>query len=106
MLSLVFKKIDFLLFSVRTHYTSKIIITFTLVDESEIIKILAGFKSLRLHLALKLQIDDELRADSLLALDLNRSTHLFDDLFANGQAKTSSALISIFVLCKSAKVNE
>ena len=58
------------------------------------------------HFAFGPDVDDELWAYSLDALDINRAAHLLDDFLADGQAKPSSLLISLRILVKLAKINE
>jgi hypothetical protein len=42
-------------------------------------------------------IYNELRADTLLTLDVDRSSHLFDDFFADGKAKSCALLVPLGV---------
>lgn len=55
---------------------------------------------------LSLDINNELRANSLLALDLNRAAHLLDDLLANGEPEPSSLLVARGILVQLVKVDE
>jgi hypothetical protein len=67
-----------------------------------VLKILA----LWLDLTFKLQIDYELGTDPFLALDIDRSTHLLNYLFADRESKSSSSFVSVLILRQSSKVDE
>jgi hypothetical protein len=58
------------------------------------------------HKALGPHIDDELRTDSLLTLNLDRSSHLLNDFLANRESKSGTLLVPGRVLIELTKVDE
>ena len=58
------------------------------------------------NLAFSFDIDYELSTNIKLTLDLNRTTHFFNNLLTNGEAKTGTLFVPAFILFKFSKVNK